>query len=74
MDWIDRPDHNLDVENTWQEFVRLQKGKVLSDDFGTSPDFANADFWFDKEQVVIELKEIQTEFLDKKKDEITRAC
>lgn len=71
MDWIDRPDHNLDVENTWQEFVRLQKGKVLSDDFGTSPDFANADFWFDKEQVVIELKEIQTEFLDKKKDEIT---
>lgn len=70
MDWIDRPDHNLDVENTWQEFVRLQKGKVLSDDFGTSPEFANADFWFDKDQVVIELKEIQTEFLDKKKDEI----
>lgn len=70
MDWIDRPDHNLDVENTWQEFVRLQKGKVLSDDFGTSPEFANADFWFDKDQVVIELKEIQTEFLDKKKDEV----
>ena len=70
MDWIDRPDHNLDVENTWQEFIRLQKGKVLSDDFGTSPEFANADFWFDKDQVVIELKEIQTEFLDKKKDEI----
>lgn len=69
MDWIDRPDHNLDVESTWQEFVRLQKGKVLSDDFGTSVEFANADFWFDKDQVVIELKEIQTEFLDKKKDE-----
>lgn len=71
MDWIDRPDHNLDVEDTWQEFVRLQEGKVLSDDFGTSPDFANADFWFDKDQVIIELKEIQTEFLDNKKDEIT---
>jgi hypothetical protein len=72
MDWIDRPDHNLDVEDTWKEFVRLQEGKVLSDDFGTSPDFANADFWFDKDQVVIELKEIQTEFLDKKRDEITK--
>lgn len=70
MDWIDRPDHNLDVEDTWKEFVRLQKEKVLSDDFGTSAEFANADFWFDKDQVVIELKEIQTEFLDKKKDEI----
>lgn len=72
MDWIDRPDHNLDVEDTWQEFVRLQEGKVLSDDFGTSPDFANADFWFDKDQVVIELKEIQTEFLDNKEDEIIK--
>lgn len=70
MDWIDKPDHNLDVEGTWQEFVRHQEGKVLSDDFGTSPEFANADFWFEKDQVVIELKEIQTEFLDKKKDEI----
>ncbi len=70
MIWKDKPEHNLDIESVWQDFVRLQKGQVLSDDFGTSVDFANADFWFEKDDVIIELKEIQTEFLDKNKEKI----
>ncbi|ALF58635.1 hypothetical protein [Psychrobacter urativorans] len=70
MEWINKPEHDLDIEDTWQKFVKLQDGKVLSDDFGTSVDFANADFWFEKDRVIIELKEIQTEFLDKNKEKI----
>ena len=70
MIWKDKPEHNLDIESVWQDFVRLQKGQVLSDNFGTSVDFANADFWFEKDDVIIELKEIQTEFLDKNKEKI----
>lgn len=70
MIWKDKPNHNLDIESVWQDFVRLQQGQVLSDDFGTSVDFANADFWFEKDRVIIELKEIQTEFLDKNKEKI----
>ena len=48
MIWKDKPNHNLDIESVWQDFVRLQQGQVLSDDFGTSVDFANADLWFEK--------------------------
>lgn len=70
MEWINKPEHDLDIEGTWQKFVRLQNGKVLSDDFSTSVDFANADFWFEKDRVIIELKEIQTEFLDKNKERV----
>lgn len=70
MEWINKPDHNLDIEENWQEFIRSKDAKVLSDDFGTSAQFSNADFWFEAEQIVIELKEIQTEFLDKHKNKI----
>lgn len=70
MIWDNKPSHDLNIESIWQDFVRLQQGEVLSDKFGTSVSFANADFWFDKPKVIIELKEIQTEFLDSNKDKI----
>ncbi|WP_201528149.1 hypothetical protein [Psychrobacter frigidicola] len=59
----------MDVEEVWQEFVGLRQGKFLSNEFGTSVNFANADFWFDKYQVIIELRKIQAASLDKKKDD-----
>ena len=70
VEWVNRPNHNLPVEETWQNFIRSNGGQVISDKLGTSPNFYNADFLFTEDKIVLELKEIQTEFLDKKLKEL----
>ncbi len=63
--WLGIPDVVLDVEKAWDEFVDFQGGERVDKYIGKSPSFDNADYVFKKEKVVIELKEIQTEFVRK---------
>lgn len=60
--WEGGPHDPIDVEATWREFVRSAGGQVVDDLLSGQRDFENADFLFPSEQVVAELKEIQTEF------------
>jgi hypothetical protein len=61
--WDVGPHEPLPVEATWTDFVRLAGGKPVSDVLAKSPDFDNADFLFEDAGAVLELKEIETEFL-----------
>lgn len=56
------PHKPIPVEATFDEFVRLQGGKKLSDFLPPNPQFQNADYLFETEGIVAELKEITTEF------------
>lgn len=56
------PHKPIPVEATFDEFVRLQGGKKLSDFLPPNPQFQNADYLFEAEGIVAELKEITTEF------------
>lgn len=64
--WDVGPHEPLPVEATWDEFVSISGGKRISDDLPKSPDFDNADYLFEQDAVVLELKEIETEFLRSK--------
>lgn len=61
--WDIGPHDHLPVEATWQRFVRSAGGSLVEDSLPGDPSFENADFFFEGEGVVIELKEIQTEFM-----------
>jgi hypothetical protein len=61
--WDIGPHDHLPVEATWQRFVRTAGGSVVADLLPGDPGFENADFFFESEGVVGELKEIQTEFM-----------
>lgn len=63
--WEGAPDLVLDVEQAWDELVNSQGGERVDKYVGKSPSFDNADYIFQKDKVVIELKEIQTEFGNK---------
>lgn len=60
--WKDAPDVVLDVEKSWNEFVESINGKRVDSYLSKSPVFNNADYIFLGDQVIIELKEIKTEF------------
>ena len=60
--WDIGPHEPLLVENTWREFVRKIGGKVVEDLVPEPRNFENADFLFVNEQVVAELKVVETEF------------
>jgi hypothetical protein len=55
-----KPEHQVLVEKEWDKFIKLNGGQKISELVGESPPFENADYLI--ENVVIELKEIQTEF------------
>jgi hypothetical protein len=63
--WDVGPHDPLPVEETWTEFITLVGGKRIADLLPDSPDFNNADFLFEDLEFVVELKEIETEFLKK---------
>jgi len=44
------------IESSFSEFVRKFGGRVLNDELGNNPTFQNADYVFDREKVVAELK------------------
>lgn len=60
--WDIGPHAPLPVESTWREFVRKIGGKVVEDLVPEPRNFENADFLFADEQVVAELKVVETEF------------
>jgi hypothetical protein len=61
--WAVGPHVPLPVEETWTEFVSSLGGSSVADLIPASPGFNNADFIFPKDEVILELKEIETEFL-----------
>lgn len=61
--WDIGPHDPLPVEETWTDFVTRAGGQRVSDILSKSPGFKNADYMFEEMAVVLELKEIKTEFL-----------
>lgn len=61
--WDVGPHEPLAVELTWDEFVSSAGGKRLGDVLSKAPDFDNADYLFETARTVLELKEVETEFL-----------
>lgn len=69
----------LKTEEEFDTFVRLFGGEKVSDIVGASPDFENADYLFDKFNVIAELKcleedKIKSENLTKKASAIYMEC
>lgn len=64
--WDVGPHTSLPVEVIWDEFILIAGGKRIANDLPKSPDFDNADYLFEDLEVVLELKEIETEFLRSK--------
>lgn len=62
--WLEPKDlqHNFEVEKLMNEFVKRAGGKLVSELISASPDFENADYVFKEENVLIELKCLQTDF------------
>jgi hypothetical protein len=60
--WDTGPHKPIPVEETFQQFIRQIGGEVISDLVPKSPLFKNADFLFKSENVILELKEVETEF------------
>jgi hypothetical protein len=60
--WDIGPHDPIDVEATWQGFVRSVGGQVIEDLVPHPRTFENADFLFPAVPAVAELKEIKTEF------------
>ena len=60
--WDIGPHGPLPVEPTWQEFVLLAGGEIVSSLLPEPRTFENADFFFENAGVLAELKEIETEF------------
>lgn len=56
------PHDPLPVEETFDEAIVFAGGVRVSTVVGLTPDFENADYLFPKNEVVIELKEIQTDW------------
>ncbi|PKD38886.1 hypothetical protein CWO84_17695 [Methylomonas sp. Kb3] len=61
--WDVGPHLPLPVEDTWDEFVSSVGGRRIADSLSKSPDFDNADYLFENIGSVLELKEVETEFL-----------
>ncbi|AUT53188.1 hypothetical protein C2L66_15900 [Paraburkholderia caribensis] len=61
-DALNEPHTPVDVEGCWRDFVRTVGGEVVEDLIPQPRTFENADFLFSSDDVVVELKEVQTEF------------
>ncbi|WGE81398.1 hypothetical protein NYR66_10840 [Actinobacillus equuli subsp. haemolyticus] len=61
--WDIGPHETIPVEESMDRFIKEQSGIRISEIFNKTPEFSNADYWFEEEKIVIELKEIETEFL-----------
>jgi len=57
-----RPHDAIPVEPTFDTAIGLAGGQRVGAVVGENPDFENADYIFTSEQIVIELKEIQTDW------------
>ncbi|MEC5505798.1 hypothetical protein P9911_008095 [Klebsiella oxytoca] len=62
--WDVGPHAPLPVEKTFHMFVRKYGGCVISDILPGNPSFENADYSFKDNNIIGELKEVETEFLD----------
>lgn len=62
--WDTGPHTPLPVEPTWQEFAVCAGGEIVSRLLAEPRTFENADFIFRDTGVLMELKEIETEFSD----------
>ncbi len=60
--WDIGPHEPILVEETWDEFVHCCGGKRIADLLSRNPNFENADYFFESEKIVAELKEVETEF------------
>jgi hypothetical protein len=60
----------LPVEKTFHSFVRKYGGVVVSDILPGNPSFENADYSFKNNNIIGELKEIETEFLNQENAKI----
>lgn len=60
--WDIGPHNQLPIEETWNQFIHDTGGIIVSSILSKSPKFENADYLYQEEQVVLELKEIETEF------------
>lgn len=60
--WEGGPHDPIPVEWSWREFVRSAGGEVVEDLLPEPRTFENADFLFRDVPMVVELKEVETEF------------
>src|SRR3569832_1647939 len=60
--WEGGPHDPIDVEASWREFIRASGGDIVEDLVPEPRTFENAAFIFRAAGVVLELKEVQTEF------------
>ena len=60
--WHGGPHELLGVEKTFDNFISEIGGKKISILLSKNPNFPNADYIFESEKIILELKEIQTEF------------
>lgn len=68
--WDIGPHSPLSVEKTFHSFVRKYGGCVVSDILPGNPSFENADYSFKNNNIIGELKEIETEFLNQENAKI----
>ena len=61
--WDIGPHEPLNIEETWDKFISISGGNRASDDIGLKPNFSNADYIFKEDNIILELKEIETEFI-----------
>jgi hypothetical protein len=57
-----KPHTPIPVEQTWNIFIPLVGGKLISDMISKTPSFENADYLFNEEKIILELKEVETDF------------
>ncbi len=60
--WEDGPHDPIEIEKTWRNFIKKFGGSVVEELIPPPREFPNADFIIEDKQVVLELKEITTEF------------
>jgi hypothetical protein len=60
--WHDAPPDPVPVEPLWQDFVRTTGGLLVQETLPEPRAFENADFAFPQQGVILELKEVETEF------------
>jgi len=61
--WKDAPDKTYDIEPLWNNFVESYGGERIDKLISSSPKFANADYIFSDNNVIIELKEVTKDFM-----------
>lgn len=65
--WDVGPHDRLSVEDTWNKFIEVSGGNRVDEELSKNPDFDNADYIYKEDNIILELKEIETEFLRQEK-------